>query len=145
MANNYIPRNNNRKPVTTLGYLPQEETMECIEQEEIKSFAHGTPRASDLREVTRFVNLYREGTVLKVTLRRKSFLGTLLGYKRHPRRGWVMGILMCKDGVVKDITIDPMGYEARDIIETMCDPSSRIICLVTPHVSILQISPALAA
>lgn len=141
MTNIYKP-GHNRKPVTALGYFPQKVALECIEQEEIDSYVNGKLRASDLREVVKFVNLFREGAVLKVTLRRKSFTGTLLGFRRHERRGWIMGVLMNKDGVVKDITIDPMGYEAKELMETMYDPQSGIVCFVTPYQSILQISKA---
>jgi hypothetical protein len=139
----YKPQHN-RRPVTALGYLPQKETQECILQEEINSYATGKMRAPALREVSKFVNLYKEGTVLKITLRDKSFKATLLGYRQHSTRGWIMGVLMCEDGVVKDITIDPTGYKDMEgvIIESMYDPEAKIVCFVTPYYSILQVSPA---
>ena len=128
--------------VRSIGYLDREATLDAIEIEERLSFVNGTMRTSDLREVQKFVNLFKSGDVLKVTLRRRTFQGTLLGYKRHERRGWVMGILECKPGTVKDVTIDPKGYDILDeLLSIMVDDKSRYISLVTPYEAILQITP----
>jgi hypothetical protein len=129
--------------VRSIGYLDKKSTLDAIEQEERMSYVNGTMRVSDLQEVQKFVNLFKQGDVLKVTLRRRSFQGTLLGYRRHERRGWVMGILESRPGTVKDVTIDPKGYESilDDILEIMVDSKSRYISLVTPYEAILQITP----
>lgn len=132
-----------RKPhsVTSIGYLGQKAALTAVEQHEVISLATGTCRIAALREVKRFVNLFTEGNVLKLTLRRKTFQGTLLGYKWTENRGWVMGFLST-NGDVRDVTIDPKGYERCDeFMEVMEDRSAKYICLVTPYESILQVSP----
>jgi hypothetical protein len=132
--------------VQEMGYFDQKTARDAIIIEENRAIAEGIgiPRCSELREVAKFMNLYRQGIVLSVTLRNRSFRGTLLGYRRHQTRGWVMGILKIKSGKIKDVTIDPKGYAILDgLIDMMEDREAKYISLVTSSESMLQISPFL--
>jgi len=62
--------------------------------------------------VRRVVNSIRTGMVIRATIYRFTYQGTVLGYKRT-KRGWMMGLLLCS-GTVKDVSIDPKHWFAGD-------------------------------
>lgn len=124
-------------------YLTQKEAIKSLDQMENEAIANGRmfPRLTQLNEVRRFIRLYHQGNILKITLRRKSLKGTLLGFCVEKKRGWQMAILTT-DGGVKNITIDPHGYaDENDWVELMEDRESKYIALITPNDTILTISP----
>lgn len=137
------------KSVRSIGYLERDDTLRAIDTEERMATVLGRLRTDDLLCVKRFVEFYRQGEFLSVTLRRRQIKGTLLGYRKNGRRGWVMGVLEAGKGTVKDITIDPSGYadllidpeNGKPMIDCMVDYESKYICLATDFDTILQISP----
>lgn len=157
-------RDKSRQSVTTLGYFDKSMALDAIDREGNRSILEGTcgTRLDELEKVKKFVNLYGVGEILKVTLRRRSFIGAVVGFRRVKRRGWVIGVLSAKDNGIKEVTIDLMGYgdqmfgpdeyeEAefnedarchRGGPEIMEDREKKYIALVTNYETILILSPA---
>jgi hypothetical protein len=142
------PYKRTSKSVRSIGYLDRAATLQAIDTEERMATVLGRLRTDDLLCVKRFVEFYHQGDFLNVTLRRRQIKGTLLGYRKNGHRGWVMGVLESGKGTVKDITIDPSGYElmidpedGKPVIDCMVEYESKYICLATDFDTILQISP----
>jgi hypothetical protein len=118
----------------TIGYMDPAVSEERLRQQEDHALLNSRfYRSESLSQVRKFFTKFRPGHCVRVICPRHTIQGTVLGYRVHKSRGWVMGVLT-KTGRIKDITIDPLGYEDREYdVEFLVDPDRPCITLMAPR------------
>jgi len=124
----------------TIGYMDPAASEERLRHQEDHALLNSRfYRSESLCQVRKFFSKFRPGQFVRIVCPRHTIKGTVLGYRVHRSRGWVMGVLT-KTGRIKDITIDPLGYENHEYdVEFLVDPERACITLMSPRHLVLVV------
>ena len=124
------------RKISDLGYYNGKDAWAKMDREESLAWADGRiGRPAQLSNAKKFTERFSPGQHVRCTLRYKTYKGTVLGFRRHRYRGWMMGLLL-DSGRIKEVTIDPKGYESSDYLEDfewLVDPNGTTISILSSH------------
>lgn len=123
-----------KRKVTEFGYMTSKQAMEVLNREMDEAcFGCDSGRLRQLDMVGWFLGMFGPGDHVKLLLRKRTKMGTILGWRRSPKWGWCIGMLF-NNGDVKDITIDLLTYEdcyAKDgIVKVVKEPERKTIYII---------------